>query len=180
MNSTAGSERSSDRLLADFLDAYGIQSIHVSRDADIRDDEVSLVDIRFDSGGDSYRVSFKLLAGAAARIHRYLKAMGPGPALELTPEGGAAGAQAIDKMIPAFVDSITDRVEKVHREQSILGIQPVGKTFVLYGKTRFEVLSDNGKGRLAIRIMRKEGDTEAGLNANDLLDGLYSGVITRV
>jgi hypothetical protein len=180
MSSSAVSERSSDRLLADFFDAYDIQSIQVSHDADIRDDEASLVDICFDSGGDGYRASFKLLAGAAARIHRQLKAIGPGLELDLTPEGKAAGAQAVAQTLRVFIEAITDRVAKVHREQSILGIQPVGKSFLLYGKTRFEVLSDDGKGRLAIRIMRKDGSSEAGLNANDLLDGLYAGVITRV
>ena len=61
----------------------------------------------------------------------------------------------------------------------VQGIKPVGKSFLLYGKTRFDVLSDNGKGQLAIRIQREDGSSEAGMAANDPLDGLYAGVITR-
>lgn len=69
---------------------------------------------------------------------------------------------------------------KIHKEQSILHIQPVGKTFLLMDKTRFDVLADDGEGQLSIRIYREGEVSEAGLAANDLLDGLYSGIIREV
>ena len=79
-----------------------------------------------------------------------------------------------------LIRAIAGRVDKVYKEQSILNIQPVGKTFLLMGQTRFDVLSDDGEGQLVIRLHRPEGSSEAGLNANDLLDGLYTGLITRM
>lgn len=183
VNTSAGHDPLSRSLLEGFYKAYDIHSICVSADADIRDEETSLVDIQFSAGEEtgSYRVNFKLL-GAASRTHRYLKRLGPRPQLqvELTPAGVAMGQDSIRKLFAEFVEAIRDRVAKIHKEQSILGIQPVGKSFLLYGKTRFEVLSDNGAGQLAIRIQREEGSSEAGMAANDLLDGLYAGVITRV
>ena len=169
-------------LLDAFFSAHDIHSIRVSADADIRDDETSLVDIQFAAGEETgeYRANFKLL-GTASRTHRYLRRLGPRPDLpvELTPAGAELGQALLQKLLAEFVEAISGRVAKVHREQSILGIQPVGKSFLLYGKTRFDVLSDNGKGQLAIRIQREDGSSEAGMAANDLLDGLYAGVITR-
>jgi hypothetical protein len=41
------------------------------------------------------------------------------------------------------------------------------------------VLSDDGEGQLAIRILRADGGSTAALAANDLLDGLYAGIITQ-
>ena len=82
-------------------------------------------------------------------------------------------------MVRDLVSTILDRVAKIYKEQSVLNIKPVGKTFTLFGKDRFEVLSDDGEGRLAIRILRKDATSEASLAASDLLDGLYSGAITR-
>ena len=182
VNASAGPDPLSRSLLDEFYRAYDIHSINVSADADIRDDETSLVDIQFAAGEEteSYQVNFKLL-GAASRTHRYLKRLGPRPHLqaELTAAGTEMGQDSMRKMLCEFVEAIRDRVAKVHKEQSILGIQPVGKSFLLYGKTRFEVLSDNGEGQLAIRIQREDGSSEAGMSANDLLDGLYAGVITR-
>jgi len=78
-----------------------------------------------------------------------------------------------------LIEAIRPRVAKVHKGQSILGTQPLGKTFVLYDKTRCEVLADNGEGQLTIRIVRQDGSAEASLAANDLLNGLYSGAITQ-
>jgi hypothetical protein len=169
-------------LLEDFFRSYDINSIRVSADADIRDDETSLVDIQFAAGEETgdYQVNFKLL-GNASKTHRYLKVVGPLPDLQLefTPAGTDLGKELMQQLLAEFVEAIRSRVAKVHKEQSILGIQPVGKSFLLYGKTRFDVLSDNGKGQLAIRIQREDGSSEAGMAANDLLDGLYAGVITR-
>jgi hypothetical protein len=89
------------------------------------------------------------------------------------------GSNAIAGKVRDFIAAIRERVEKIHKEQSILGTQPVGKIFVLNNKTRFKVLADDGEGQLSIEIMDKEGGREARLGANDLLDGLYVGLITR-
>jgi len=171
-------------LLRDFFQAYDVRSIHISRAADIRDVEVSQVDIRFGqpsgSSTQDYSVTFKVL-DQACDTHRYLRGIGSAPdfKLDLTAPGGDLGRDEICDRIGAFINAIQPRVAKVHKEQSILGTQPVGKTFLLYNKTRFEVLSDNGEGQLTIKIIRQDSCDEAGLSANDLLDGLYSGAIVE-
>jgi hypothetical protein len=184
MTSPLMRDQSSIDLLTKFFTDFNIHSIRITQDADIRDDEVSLVDISFnhDSADDpqTYQVTFKVLEQASG-THRYLQVIGPRPdfKLQLTEAGQGLGQAEICAVVRTFIAAINNRVAKVYKEQSILGTQPVGKTFVLYGKTSFKVLADNGEGQLTIRIIRKSGDTEAGLSANDLLDGLYSGVITQ-
>jgi len=182
VNTTAALSPDSRALLEEFFSTHDIHSIRISADGDIRDNETSLVDIQFTAGEETgeYQANFKLL-GKASTTHRYLKTVGPLPDLHLecTTAGTDLGKELMQKRLAAFVEAIRSRVAKVHQEQSILGIQPVGKSFLLYGKTRFDVLSDNGKGQLAIRIQREDGSSEAGMAANDLLDGLYAGVITR-
>lgn len=161
----------------EFFARYGIRSLRIARDADIRAVEASLVEIFFTDG---FRVSFKLLEGDAAQLYRNLKGIGaaPGCKPELTPAGRLLGADEQGAWLRILLAAITDRVAKIHKEQSILNIQPVGKRFLLYGKTQFEVLSDDGQGQLAIRIQRADGSSDAALAANDLLDGLYAGIIT--
>ncbi len=169
--------------LAKFVEHYGIQELLIRRDGDIRDRDVSRLEVAFGSGEDGakpYRVDFKLL-DQAADAHHYLRRVGPAPecAAEWTDAGAQLGPQQQSERLSALITAIRDRVDKVHKEQSILNIQPVGKAFLLMGKTRFEVLSEDGEGQLKIRLHREEGISEAGLNANDLLDGLYTGLITR-
>ena len=172
-------------LLTALYTDFNIQCIRITQDADIREDEVSLVDVSFyhDTTDDSqtYQVAFKILK-QASDTHRYLQGIGPRPdfKLDLTLIGQGLGQEELCVLIRTFIAAINSRVAKVYKEQSILGTQPVGKTFVLYGKTRFKVLADNGEGQLTIRIIRNNGSKEAGLSANDLLDGLYSGVITEL
>ncbi len=164
---------------AEFFSRYEIRSLRIARDADIRAAEASLVEIFFTGG---FRVAFKLLEGKAAQLYRYLEGIGAAPecAPELTPAGRQLGADERDAWLRILLAAISDRVAKIHKEQSILNIQPVGKRFLLYGKTPFDVLSDDGEGQLAIRILRADGGSEAALAANDLLDGLYAGIITPV
>lgn len=163
------------------FEKYDIHSIRIAADSDIRASEASRVEIRFNSGGDrsaAYGVTFKLL-GPGAGAHRYLRGIGPGSAPELTDEGRALGTEGIEPTLNELVGAIGNRIAKIHKEQSILNIQPVGKTFTLSGKTRFDVIADDGDGRLRIRIHAAEGDKDAALSANDLLDGLYTGLIER-
>ena len=169
---------------ADFFQQYGIDELLIGRDADIRDREISHVDVCFgrdsDDAGTGYRVVFKLL-DAASDAHRFLRRIGPPPecALEWTADGRQLGAAAQQARVAGVITAIEGRVAKVYKEQSILNIQPVGKSFLLMGNTRFDVLAEDGEGQLRIRLHRPEGTSEAGLNANDLLDGLYTGLITR-
>jgi hypothetical protein len=167
-----------------FLERFAIDELLISQDVDIRDREVSRVEVRFGAapGDDApgYHVVFKLL-DQAADAHRILRRIGPPPEclLELTPEGERLADEIQEACVAELLAAIAGRVAKVHKEQSILNLQPVGKSFLLMGKTRFDVLADDGEGQLRIRLHRPEGSSEAGLNANDLLDGLYSGLITR-
>lgn len=166
-----------------FLARYHVEELLVGRDADIADREVSRVDVQFGRGADEgargYRVVFKLLA-EAADTHRYLARIGPPPScrIEWTAAGEALGAADQEARVTRLLAAIEGRVAKVQKEQSILNIRPVGKSFVLMGNTQFEVLADDGEGQLRIRLHRPEGSSEAALSANDLLDGLYSGLIT--
>lgn len=184
MSKTVKPDQSTAALLQDFFQSHDVGSIRITQAADIRDAEVSQVDIRFGqaSGGDSkcYEVAFKVL-DQASDTHRYLQGIGSSPdfALALTGSGGELGRDEICSRVRAFIRAIESRVAKVHKEQSILGTQPLGKTFLLYNKTRFKVIADNGEGQLVIKIIRKDGSDEASLSANDLLDGLYSGAITE-
>ena len=178
-------DQATTALLRSFFQSNDIRSIRISQAADIRDTEVSQVDINFGQSSaepsKTYGATFKVL-GQASDTHRYLGGIGPAPSftLELSPLGAELGRDEICGRIRAFIQAIESRVAKVHKEQSILGTRPLGKTFLLYNKTRFEVLADNGEGQLVIKIIRKDGSDEAGLSANDLLDGLYSGAITEV
>lgn len=179
--------------LAQFFDQYRLDSLKITQDTDIRGKPVSLVDIRFvpaqGSGAERYQVAFKLLAhdgdNGAVDSHLFLHAIGSPPecALELTPAGQSLSGEQLQHRIDQLLAAISTRVAKIHKEQSILHIRPVGKTFLLMDKTRFEVLADDGEGQLSIRIYRDGGKNdlgnEAGLAANDLLDGLYTGLITR-
>jgi len=168
---------------ADFLQSYGIEELRLQRDGDIRHRDVSRVEVAFGSGEDgaqAYRVDFKLL-DQASDAHHHLRRIGPAPdcTVEWTDAGAQLGPDEKAARLTQLLNAIRDRVDKVHKEQSILNIQPVGKSFLLMGKTRFEVLSEDGEGQLRIRLHREDEVSEAGLNANDLLDGLYTGLITR-
>ena len=162
---------------AEFFARYEIRALRIARDADIRAADASLVEIFFAGG---FRVSFKLLEGEAAQVYRYLEGIGAAPRCEpeFTPTGGQMGPDERAAWLRVLLAAIGDRVAKIHKEQSILNIQPVGKRFLLYGKAQFDVLPDDGEGQLAIRILRADGGSDAALAANDLLDGLYAGIIT--
>jgi hypothetical protein len=164
--------------LAEFFARYEVRSLRVTRDADIRAAEASLVEVYFAGG---FRVSFKLLAGEAAQVWRCFEGIGAAPRCEpeLTAAGRQLGPDDRAAWLRILLSAISDRVAKIHKEQSILNIRPVGKSFLLYGKTQFDVLSADGQGQLAIRIQRPDGSSEAALAANDLLDGLYAGIITQ-
>jgi hypothetical protein len=178
--------------VANFFNQYRLDSLRITQDTDIGGKPVSLVDIRFvpaeGSGSDQYQVAFKLLAmdgdkgdgdKGAADSYLFLRAIGSPPecTLELTPAGESLGSEQLQQRIDRLINALSSRVAKIHKEQSILHIQPVGKTFLLMDKTRFDVLADDGEGQLSIRIYREGEVSEAGLAANDLLDGLYSGII---
>lgn len=183
-DSSVPDERIQSRLGA-FFDKYLILGIGVVASGDIRNTEASEVEVRFASEADTakpaYQVSFKLL-NAGSDSHRYLDAIEKRSGaftLQLTEIGRELGPDAIADKVRALLDAIEDRVAKVHREQSIMGIQPVGETFLLNNKTRFKVISDDGEGHLRIELLDRDGDNTASLLANDLLDGLYVGLITR-
>jgi plasmid maintenance system killer protein len=171
--------------LANFFAQYRLDALTITPDTDIGGQPVSLVDIRFvpaeGSGSDQYQVVFKLL-DQAADSHVFLRAIGPPPGcnLELTAEGQSLSGEQLRERIDQLIAAISTRVAKIHKEQSILHIQPVGKTFLLMDKTRFEVLADDGEGQLSIRVHRQGDINVAGLAANDLLDGLYSGIIREI
>jgi hypothetical protein len=168
--------------LPSFFDRYDIRDLSISEDSDIRDSEASRVAIRCnpDPGNSTseYRVDFKLLADASS-THRFLRGVGPPPECEirLTEAGAALDSGEVNAVVRKLLNAICNRVAKIHKEQSILNIQPVGRTFTLASGTRFDVLADDGAGRLTIHILREDGASEASLGADDLLNGLHTGII---
>ncbi len=164
---------------------YSLRSLSLSRGTDISGQEVSDVEIRLatdiDDPGSDHRVSFKVL-DRGADSHRYISSVVVQPRLELslTDEGRRLSTEDVSAKALRFIDSIDTRVAKIHQEQSILSTQPVGKTFELNHKTRFTVLADDGAGHLTISIQGKDGEQQAKLAANDLLDGLYAGFIVQL
>jgi hypothetical protein len=168
-----------------FFEDYRVRSIGISVGTDIRNDVISQIEINFfrdaDNDAADYVVSFKLL-DRASDAHRYLRGIGGRSSdfrVQVTEETQGLGRQAIAGKVRDFIATIKERVEKIHKEQSILGTQPVGKIYILNNKSRFKVLADDGQGQLRIEIMDKEGRREARLGANDLLDGLYVGLIAE-
>ncbi|MCU7930746.1 MAG: hypothetical protein KZQ90_08095 [Candidatus Thiodiazotropha sp. (ex Codakia rugifera)] len=169
-------------LVSRFFKAYGINTINITRGEDIRKDEVCHVEMIFtadsDSDGKEYVVSFKL-SGDTKDLHRHISAIDcpANPVLVLTTEGEKLAAVDIRERLRHFLNAIGPRVAKIHKEQSILSTRPLGKTFILHNKTHFKVLTDDGEGHLTIGIIDGESVREAKLSANDLLDGLYVGMI---
>ncbi len=172
-------------LVRGFFEAYRIWSIGITAGADIRKDVISQVEISFtrdaDNDAEGYVVSFKLL-DRASDAHRYLHGIGGPPSairLQLTQDARGLGNKTIAGKVRDFIAAIEKRVEKIHKEQSILGIQPVGRIFILNHKTRFKVVAEDGEGQLSIELLDKEIGRAAKLGANDLLDGLYVGLIAE-
>ncbi len=168
----------------DFFAKYQIRSIAISTGADISNAAVSQVEISFynesDHDASAYVVSFKLL-GTASDSHCFLQSIGLRQSklqVVVAQAGRDLGSNAMASKLRAFMTAIESRVAKIYREQSIMGIKPLGKTFVLNNKTRFKVIADNGEGQLSIELLDKDDEREASLAANDLLDGLYVGLIS--
>jgi hypothetical protein len=185
MNDAIAPDPATHALLQVFFRDYRIRSIEISPGADIRKAVISQVEINFfrvtDDEAGTYVVSFKLL-DKASDAHRYLREIGgqlEDFRVQPTTEARGMGSDAIAGKIHDFIAAIRERVKKIHKEQSILGIQPVGRIFVLNNRTRFKVLADDGEGQLRIEIMDSEGGREARMGANDLLDGLYVGLISE-
>src|SRR3972149_3612744 len=101
-------DSSSSALLREFFTAYAVQSIGISQAADIRDMEVSQVDIRFGQNAGqaarNYAVTFKML-DQATDTHRYLLGIGspPGFKLALTGPGSELGQDELRGRIKAFI-----------------------------------------------------------------------------
>ncbi len=185
MNDSIELDTATHALLRGFFEDYRIQSIGISAGADIRNDLISQVEINFlgdaDNQAAGYVVSFKLL-DKASDTHRYLRGIGgPLSAIRVQPtqDSRGMGNNEIVGKVHDFIAAIKKRVEKIHKEQSILGIQPVGRIFILNHKTRFKVVAEDGEGQLSIELLDKEGGRTAKLGANDLLDGLYVGLIAE-
>ncbi len=185
MNDLPALDPATHALLRCFFDDYLIRSIGISIGSDIRNDAVSQVDIHFfrEVGNDAtaYLVSFKLLdrASDAYRYLRSISSQNTNFQVQAAEAGQGLGSDALARKVRNFIAAIRERVEKIHKEQSILGTQPLGKTFILNNKARFKVVADDGEGQLTIEIMGQQGGREARLGMNDLLDGLYTGMIAE-
>jgi hypothetical protein len=75
-----------------------------------------------------------------------------------------------------FFKSIDGRLQRIRHEEDVQNIEYLGNTFVLGGKTVFDVVADE-EGRLTIEMHKGDKRQQAMLLASSLLDGLYDGSI---
>lgn len=132
-------------------------------------EQVCHLELEFEAG---YKVQFKL-QGVLAQLGEHISALAADGSLSLLQGNDAA---ALECRLEDFFKSIEGRLKRIRHEEDVQGIEYLGNTFVLNGKTVFDVVADDG-GRLTIAMHRGEERREAMLLASSLLDGLYDGSI---
>lgn len=182
-------ETQSDRTLAlikNFLKQFQVGRMSVRKTSGI--DDQTVADVSLLCLGDNsthckedYQVSFKL-QGRDVEICDYLICVEACNEFEVSFSDKASSGDAalLHEKIKRFLTTISPRVREAQKEQEIQCIPFVDNTFVLYGKTTFKVLSDDGEGNLAIDILGELTNQELKMSSHGLLDGLYTGAIKEV
>ena len=186
MSNTIKPSQTSESLISSFFDTYEIRTLAIVEATSLDKKTISEVQILFihdaKEGERDYSVKFKLLE-ECIDIYEYIKTFDTKTdvSVELNEKGKELSQEELDELIKTFFDTITTRVKKIRKEESVQAITYVGNTFTLYNTTTFKVLSDDGEGRLEIEILSKDKSMqEAGMTSHSLLDGLYSGAIQLV
>ena len=150
---------------------YDIASIGFRREAGVTAaaEPVCHLDVRF---GEGYSVQFKLQGRAAGIGETVRRLLGDG-SIECA---RAVDPAALEAELAALFREIDGRLQRIRHEQEVQRIRYLGNTFVLNGKTVFDVVEDVD-GRLTIAMHRDGGRQQAMLQASALLDGLYDGSI---
>ena len=154
-----------------YFSRYDIDRIDLAMQPGVVESAESVchLDITFTPG---YRVQFKLqgeLARLGERVASFL------PEGKVVLHDGATGPET-EAAYAAFFNSIEGRLARIQHEERVQGITFLGNTFVLNGKTVFDVVGDDD-GRLTIEMHKGDQRQSAMLLASSLLDGLYDGSI---
>ena len=133
-------------------------------------ERVCHLDLLFEAG---YRVQFKL-QGELALLGESLSRIDADGTL--TAMAGQGDSAAQEPLLERFFKSIEGRLQRIRHEQEVQNIRYLGNTFVLHGRTVFDVVADED-GRLTLEMHRGSERQQAMLLASALLDGLYDGSI---
>jgi len=184
MRSNTKVDEKSAALILDFFKRYEIRNLQIAAATSL--DKKTISEVRLlliqdtQKGARDYAVRFTL-SDACVDIHEYIKTFDTkgGLSMECKEKGKSLSEDELAALIRDFFHSISARLEKIRKEESVQAISYVGNTFTL-NHTTFKVLSDDGQGRLHIEILDKGKDSQAaGMSSHALLDGLYSGAIQR-
>ena len=172
-----------ESVVSDYLLANEIRSIWIKRGIGVtKNTEISDIDIIFikdkNDQSQDYSVKFKLQT-ECSDICRYIKSIVTLPSfvIELAENHEKIQLEQLNMKILSLIEIIKERVKSVQKEQKVQNISYVGNTFLLNNSIKFKVLSDDGEGRLNIKVLTKDLPMEALLTASGLLDGLYLGSI---
>ena len=126
----------------------------------------------------NYKVSFKLV-DECADIACYLSevAYDSSITVKLTDNGLQSDEKTLKDIFNLFIKIVKPRIKEAQKEQDIQSIVFVGNTFILNNSTTFDVLTDDGEGRLTINIHGENKQDNLNLSSHGLLDGLYLGLI---
>jgi hypothetical protein len=170
-------------VVSDYLLGNEIRSISIKKGVGItKNSEISDVDIIFitdkNDQSQDYSIKFKLQT-ECSDICRYIKSIVTTPNFAIEPAEYREKIQIeqFNMKILSLIEIIRERVKSAQKEQKVQNISYVGNTFVLNNSIKFKVLSDDGDGRLNIKVLTKDLPMDALLTASGLLDGLYIGSI---
>jgi hypothetical protein len=164
---------------ASFMRSSALSQINISPNVSITGQALSDVTLSCisDKHGD-YQVSFKLV-DQCADIACFLSQVTSESTItvQLTKLGQQSDEATLKTVFNQFINIIKPRIKEAKKEQDIQSIIFVGNTFVLNNTTTFDVLTDDGEGRLTINIHGDNKQDNLNLSSHGLLDGLYLGII---
>ena len=158
----------------EYCQRYGVQGISLELQSGVVEsaDRICHLELQFEAG---YKVQFKLQDSLALLGEKVRGINGDGE-LDVVP---GCNADGLEEELESFFKSIEGRLIRIRHEEDVQNIEYLGNTFVLNGKTVFDVVADED-GQLSIEMHKEGGRQQAMLLASSLLDGLYDGSIKPV
>jgi hypothetical protein len=158
----------------EYCQRYAIRQISLELQSGVVDtaEQVCHLELEFEAG---YKVQFKLQGEQALLGDKLSQLQGDGSVTCLA----VADPAGLESELEDFFKSIEGRLQRIRHEEDVQNIEYLGNTFVLGGKTVFDVIADED-GRLTIDMHKGEKRQQAMLLASSLLDGLYDGSIVQL
>jgi hypothetical protein len=155
----------------EYCQRYGIQQIGLELQSGVVDtaERVCHLELVFEAG---YKVQFKLQGELALLGDKLSQLQGDGSVSCLA----GVDAAGLETELETFFKFIEGRLQRIRHEEDVQNIEYLGNTFVLSGKTVFDVVADED-GKLSIEMHKGDQRQQAMLLASSLLDGLYDGSI---